>query len=312
VALQAGIVGLPNAGKTTLFNALTRAGAEITAYATVSGKPNVGMAPIPDGRLGRVADVVGAKKVTPAAARIVDVPGTGRQLLGGLREVDALVAVLNGWVPDADPRRDLETIELELVAADREHVDRRLERVSKEAKSGDRALRHEAGELAALLAHLDDGRPLRDYARPLPTALEPLTTKPLVAVENGPGGIDLKLEAELAELPADEAAEFRDGPSALEAIVPRVFEALELLSFFTADTNETRAWTLRRGQTALDAAGEIHSDMARGFIRCEVVRWDDLVTAGSHTEAARRGVMRLEGKGYVVEDGDVLHVRFNV
>jgi ribosome-binding ATPase len=312
VALQAGIVGLPNAGKTTLFNALTRAGAEITAYATVAAKPNVGMAPIPDERLGRVAEVVGAEKVTPAAARLVDVAGTGRQLLGGLREVDALLAVLNGWAPDADPRRDLETIDLELVAADREHVERRLERVSKEAKSGDRALRQEADELAALLAHLDEGRPLRDYARPLPGALEPLTTKPLVAVENGPGGIDLKLEAELAELPADEAAEFRDSPSALEAIVPRVFEALELLSFFTADTNETRAWTLRRGQTALDAAGEIHSDMARGFIRCEVVRWDDLVAAGSHAEAARRGVMRLEGKGYVVEDGDVLHIRFNV
>jgi ribosome-binding ATPase YchF (GTP1/OBG family) len=312
VALQAGIVGLPNAGKTTLFNALTHAGAEITAYATVSDKPNVGMAPIPDERLGRVAEVVGAGKVTPAAARIVDVPGTGRKLLGGLREVDALVAVLNGWGPDADPRRDLETIELELLAADHEHVERRLERVTKEAKSGDPALRREVEELAALLAHVDAGRPLGDYDRPLPPALEPLTTKPLVAVENGPGGIDLELEAELAELPAEEAAEFREGPSALEAIVPKIFEALGLLSFFTADTSETRAWTLRRGRTALDAAGEVHSDMARGFIRCEVVRWDDLVAAGTHAEAARRGLMRLEGKGYVVEDGDVLHIRFKV
>jgi ribosome-binding ATPase len=312
VALQAGIVGLPNAGKTTLFNALTKAGAEITAYATVATKPNLGMAPIPDGRLDRVAEIVGASKVTPAAARIVDVPGTGRQLLGGLREVDALLAVLNGWAPDADPRRDLETIELELVAADREHVERRLERVTKEAKSGDPAVRREAGELSALLAHLDEGRPLRDYERPLPAALEPLTTKPLVAVENGPRGIDLKFEAELAELPGDEAAEFRDAPSALEVVVPQVFEALGLLSFFTADASETRAWTLRRGETALDAAAEIHSDMARGFIRCEVVRWDDLAAAGSHAEAARRGVVRLEGKGYVVEDGDVLHIRFNV
>jgi len=312
VALQAGIVGLPNAGKTTLFNALTRAGAEVTAYATVSDKPNVGMAPIADERLGHVAEVVGARKVTPAAARIVDVPGTGRQLLGGLREVDALIAVLNGWAPDADPRRDLETIELELLVADREHVERRLERVTKEAKSGDRALRREVDELAALAAHLDEGRTLRDYEQPLPPALEPLTTKPILAVENGAGGIDLKLEAELAELPAEEAADFREGPSALEAVVPRIFDALGLLSFFTADTNETRAWTLRRGRTALDAAGEIHSDMARGFIRCEVVRWDDLVAAGSHPEAARRGLMRLEGKGYVVEDGDVLHIRFNV
>ncbi len=312
MAVQAGIVGLPNAGKTTLFNALTRAGAEITAYATVSGKPNVGMAPIADERLGRVAVVVGARKVTPAAVRVVDVPGAGRQLLGGLREVDALVAVLNGWTPDASPEDELDTIRLELLLADREHIERRLERVAKQAKSGDAALRRELGELEALLAHLDEGRDLRDYGRPLPAELEPLTAKPLVAVENGPRGIDLKLEAELAELPDDEAAAFREGPSALETVVPRLFEALGLLSFFTADTNETRAWTLRRRRTALDAAGEIHTDMARGFIRCEVVRWDALVEAGSHAEAARRGLMRLEGKGYVVEDGDVLHIRFNV
>jgi ribosome-binding ATPase YchF (GTP1/OBG family) len=312
VALQVGIVGSPNAGKTTLFNALTRAGAEITAYATVSGKPNVGMAPIADERLGRVAAVVGARKVTPAAVRVVDVPGTGRQLLGGLREVDALLAVLNAWAPDADPARERETIELELLVADREHVERRLERVEKQAKSGEAALRREAEELRDLLRHLDDGRGLGDYGRPLPPALEPLTTKPIVAVENGPSEIDLKLEAELAELPEDEAVAFREGPSALEALVGRLFEVLDLVSFFTADEKETRAWTLSRGRTALDAAAEIHSDIARGFIRCEVVRWDDLVEARSHAEAARRGLMRLEGKSYVVEDGDVLNIRFNV
>jgi ribosome-binding ATPase len=129
VALQAGIVGLSNSGKTTLFNALTNAGAEITAYASVSEKPNVGMAPIADDRLTRLAELVSARKVTPAAVRVVDIPGTGRQLLGGLREVDALLAVLNGWGPDVDPARDLETLELELLVADREHVERRLERV---------------------------------------------------------------------------------------------------------------------------------------------------------------------------------------
>jgi ribosome-binding ATPase len=310
VPLQAGIVGLPNAGKTTLFNALTKAGAEITAYATVAAKPNVGMAPIADERLARVAEVVRAEKVTPAAARIVDVPGTGRQLLGGLREVDALLAVLNGWAPDADPRRDLETIELELLLADREHVDRRHERVAKDAKSGDRALRREADELAALLSHLDEGRTLREYEHSLPPALEPLTTKPLVPVENGPGGIDLKLEAELAELPEEEAAAFREGPGALEAIVPRIFTALGLVTFFTANENEARAWTLRRGETALDAAAAIHTDMAHGFVRCEVVPWDDLVEWGSHAEVVRRGLARLEGKAYAVEDGDVLTIRF--
>ena len=311
MALQVGIVGLPNAGKTTLFNALTNAGAAITAYATVSDKPNVGMAPIADERLDRVAAVVAARKVTPAAVRVVDVPGTGRQLLGALREVDALLAVLDGWSPDADPTRDLETLELELLVADREHVERRLERVEKQAKSGDPELRREAAELRELLEHLDAGRTLRDFDRPLPAALEPLTTKPLVAVENGPRGIDLKLEAELAELPGEEAAAFRDGPSALDGVVPRLFEALDLLSFFTADETETRAWTLRRGRSAVEAAGEVHTDIARGFIRCEVIRWDDLVACGSHAEAARRGLMRLEGKGYVVEDGDVLNVRFS-
>jgi ribosome-binding ATPase len=311
VPLQVGIVGLSNAGKTTLFNAVTRAGAEITAYATVSDKANVGMAPIADERLARIAEVVGSRKVTPAAVRVVDVPGTGRRLLGGLREADALLAVLNGWAPDADPGRDLETIELELLLADREHVERRLERVEKQAKSGDVALRHEVARLGRLLAHLDDGRTLRDFPDALPEELEPLTAKPIVAVENGPGGIDLKLEAELAELPEDEAAAFREGPSALEGIVPRLFEALSLLSFFTAAENEARAWTLRHGKTALEAAAEIHTDIARGFIRCEVMRWDDLVQCGSHAEAARRGLLRLEGKSYLVEDGDVVNVRFS-
>ena len=312
--LQVGIVGLPNAGKTTLFNALTNAGAEITAYATVSDKPNVGMAPIADERLAQVAAVVQARKVTPAAVRVVDIPGTGRQLLGGLREADALLAVLNGWGAEADPQRDLETIELELLVADREHVERRLERVEKQAKSGDVALRKEAEELRALLSHLDEGRTLRDYPAGVPPALEPLTTKPVVTVVNGAGerAIDLKLDAELAELPPDEAAAFREGASALEEIVPRLFAALDLLSFFTAGDKETRAWTLRRGATALDAAAEIHTDIARGFIRCEVIRWRDLVEAGSHAEASRRGVMRLEGKAYEVEDGDVLNIRFNV
>ena len=311
--LEVGIVGLPNAGKTSLFNALTRAGAEITAYATVSEKANVGMAPIPDERLDQVARVVGARKVTPAAVRVVDVPGTGRALLGNLREVDALLAVVNGWAPDADPRGDLETIELELLVSDRDHVERRLERVAKEAKSGAAGPRQEAAELERLLEHLDAGNRLGDYPGDLPPALEPLTTKPLISVVNGPGGIDLKLEAELAELDEEEAAAFRDGgPSALDEIVRRLFEALGLLSFFTASDKEARGWTLRGGETALDAAAAVHSDIARGFIRCEVIRWDDLVEAGSHAEAARRGLMRLEGKGYVVQDGDVLNIRFNV
>ena len=303
--LEVGIVGLPNAGKTTLFNALTHAGA------TAAGTEHVGMAPIPDERLARVAAVFGSQKVTPAALRVVDVPGTGAQLLGNLRRVDALLAVADGWSWTREARDDLAALEMELLLADREHVERRLERVRKDAKSGDRQPMAEANTLEQVLAHLDAERPLSTYDGELPPELEPLTTKPRIEVVNGPGGIDAKLEAELAELPEEEAAAFREGPSALGEVVRRLFAELELVSFFTAAEKEARAWTLRRGETALDAAASVHSDMARGFVRCEVVGWDDLVACGSPAEAARRGLLRLEGKGYAVQDGDVLRVRFS-
>ena len=269
------------------------------------------MVAIPDERVARVAAVVGSRKVTPAAIRIVEVRGTGPQLLGNLRQVDALLVVLDGFSGTRIPEDDLETLRLELLVADRDHVERRLERVAKQAKSGEARLKDEASELERLLAHLDSGATLAD-ARELPPELEPLTTKALLAIVNGPAGIDLKLESELVELSPEEAAEYREGESALAEIVRRLGEALDLISFFTAGDKETRAWTLRRGRTALDAAATVHSDMARGFIRCEVIRWDDLVEAGSHTEAARRGLQRLEGKTYVVQDGDVLNIRFNV
>ena len=305
MSVQVGIVGLPKAGSTTLFRALTH------AEATGVGKEHVGMAPIPDERLDQLARVVTAKKVTPAAVRVVDVPGTGAALLGNLRQVDALLAVLDGWSGTRDPAEDLETLRLELLVADRDHVERRLERVTKQAKSGDATLRAEVTELEALLAHLDAGGSLSP--RELPAELEPLTAKPLLAIENGAGGVDAQLEAELAELSEEEAAAFRDGgSSAVGEVARRLFEVLDLVTFFTAGEKETRAWTLRRGGTALDAAGTIHSDIARGFIRCEVIRWDDLVAAGSHSDAARDGKQRLEGKTYAVQDGDVLNIRFNV
>ena len=311
MALRVGIVGLPNSGKTTLFNALTQAGAQVTAYADVTQKPNLGMAVIADDRLERLAQVVGSKKVTPAAIRIVDVPGRA-EVPGELRQADALLAVLDGFSDGADPVADLETLRLELIVADREHIDRRLERVRKEAKSGDRAKQQEVELTERLLAHLDDGRSLVQWPGELPAELEPLTTKPLIPLENGPGGIDGALEMELAELSEEEAAEFRSGPSALDDVVHRLKDALGLITFFTLGDTEARSWTLRHGQTALEAAESIHTDIARGFIRCEVIRWDDLLECGSHAEAARRGLQRLEGKGYVVEDGDVLNVRFNV
>ncbi|HEY6963187.1 MAG TPA: DUF933 domain-containing protein, partial [Gaiellaceae bacterium] len=208
---------------------------------------------------------------------------------------------------------DVEEFRLELLVADRDHVEKRLERVEKQAKSGDPKLRAEADELKRLLAHVDAGGALADYPGDIPGELEPLTTKPLIAIVNGAGGIDLQLEAELAELSDEEAAEFRgSSESALDDIAGRLAEALDLVTFFTAGEQDTRAWTLRRGQTALDAAGAIHTDIARGFIRCEVVNWRDLVTLGSHAEVAKAGKQRLEGKTYVVEDGDVLNIRFNV
>ncbi len=307
MALEVGIVGLPGSGKTTLFTALTK------AHGGEYGKTNVGMAAIADERLGAVAEVVHARKITPATIRVQDVPGTGPALLGNLRQVDALLVVLDGFSAGADPAGDLENLRLELLVADRDHVERRLERVEKQAKSGDAKLRAEVDELRRVLAHVDRGAGLDAYPGGVPAELEPLTTKPLIAVENGAGGIDLKLESELAEMDEEDAAAFREGgASALEEVVRRLRDALDLITFFTAGDKETRAWTLRNGETALDAAESIHSDIARGFIRCEVIDWRDLVETGSHAEAARRGVQRLEGKTYVVRDGDVLNIRFNV
>jgi ribosome-binding ATPase len=304
VALEVGIVGLPSSGKSTLFHALTG----------VRATGDVGMAAIPDSRLDRIAAAIRPRKVTPAAIRVVEVRGTGPELLGNLRQVDALLVVLDGFSGTRVPGDDLETLKLELLVADRDHVEKRLERVAKQAKSGDLKLRKEAEQLERLLAHLDAGSTLADWGEELPPELDPLTTKPLISIENGAGGIDLKLEAELAELSEEEAAEFRgeSAASALGEVVRRLAETLDLITFFTAGEKETRAWTLRRGQTAIEAAGTIHTDIARGFIRCEVVRWDDLVAAGSHAEVSRAGKQRLEGKTYVVEDGDVLNVRFNI
>jgi ribosome-binding ATPase YchF (GTP1/OBG family) len=303
VALEVGIVGLPSSGKSMLFEALTG----------VRASGEVGMAAIPDPRLQQLAEVVQARKITPAAIRVSEVRGTGPALLGNLRQVDALLVVLDGFSGTRVPDDDLETLNLELLVADRDHVERRLERVEKQAKSGDPTLRKEVEQLQKLLAHLDAGKTMVEYGGELPPELEPLTAKPLIAIANGPGGIDLRLEAELAELSDEEAAEYRGGgESALGEVVRRLAETLDLITFFTAGEKETRAWTLRRGQTAIEAAGTIHSDIARGFIRCEVIRWDDLVAAGSHAEASRAGKQRLEGKTYVVEDGDVLNIRFNV
>ena len=304
--LDVGLVGLPGSGKTSLFTALTGVSGE--AY----GKAHIGIAPIPDERLAPVAAIESSAKTTPATIRVVDPPGLSPSILGELRKSDALIAVIANFNADSDPDRDKQELELELVVADRDHVEKRLERVRSQAKSGDPQLRKEAEELESVLAHVEGGHSLSSYSGTLPGDLEPLTTKPLIHLVNGAGGFDLKLEAELAELSPEDASEFRDGPASFEAVLAGVFEAVGLIVFFTAGDTETRAWTLRRGQTALEAAATIHTDIARGFIRCEVISSKDLVEAGSRAEAARRGQQRLEGKDYVVADGDVLNVRFNV
>ena len=290
-----------------LFTALT--GVSGGAY----GKEHVGIAPIPDERLEPIAAVEESLQTTPATVKVVDPPGLSPAVLGELRKADALIGVLGGFGPEADPDHDLETLQLELVVADCDHVEKRLERVRTQAKSGDPRLRDDAAELERVLAHVEAGRPLGSYDEALPPELEPLTTKPLIRIVNGgDGGFDLKLEAELAELPPEEAAQFREGPASFDAVLASLFETVGLITFFTGGDTETRAWTLRKGQSALDAAATIHTDIARGFIRCEVINWRDLVEAGSRAEAARRGLQRLEGKDYVVAEGDVLHVRFNV
>jgi ribosome-binding ATPase YchF (GTP1/OBG family) len=306
--LEVGLVGLPGSGKTSLFRALTGAPTPAGEY----GKPHVGMAAVPDERVGRLAEVLHSAKATPAAMRVVDPPGLDASVLGELRKVDALIAVSRSFGPDVDAERDAESLALELILADRDHVERRLERVRQQAKSGDPETRKEVESLERALSHLEAGGSLADYTGQVPAELEPLTTKPLVRIVNGEGGLDLQLEGELSEFGPDEAAAFREGQSALEATVATLFAEAGLLTFFTGSDKEARAWTLRRGQTALDAAATIHTDLARGFIRCEVISFENLIESGSHAEAARRGLQRLEGKTYVVKDGDVLNVRFNV
>jgi GTP-binding protein YchF len=355
-SLEAGIVGLPNCGKSTLFNALTGAGAQAEAFMFSTKDVNQGVADVSDPRLQELARVESSAKIVPATLRVVDIAGLvrgasqgeglGNQFLGHLRTVDAVVHVVRCFEdPDVahvsgrvDPLDDAEIVELELVFADQAAVERRIERVGKTAKSGDAAARAELDQLRALLDWLSDGRGARAYVDALPEAVELLTAKPTLYVANvdesgnaeavaalatfaAERGIETlalnaKLEAELRELAEEDRASFLDelglSEPALDRVTPAAYRLLDLISFFTAGPKESRAWTIRRGQTALKGAGRIHSDLERGFIRAEVIPWDQLVEAGSRAEAQRRGWLRVEGRDYVVVDGDVLNVRFNV
>jgi ribosome-binding ATPase len=357
--MKVGIVGMPNAGKSSLFNALTRAGADAANYPFTTIQPNVAVVPVTDERLDRVAETVGAASVVPDTIDFHDIAGLvrgahegeglGNRFLAHIREVDAIVHVVrahgdpNVVHPEGsvDPLRDVDTIETELVFADLEQAERRLERVVKQARGGDRAAQAEERWLRDVVAALQAGRPVRTVPPPRDApqaldALQPLTSKPVLFVANvdegedavppalaahaeaqhaGAVAVSSRLEAELAELDEPDAATMRAelgiAESGLRRVVDGAFALLELNAFFTAgEAKPAQSWHLRRGRTAWDAAGEIHSDIQRGFVRAEVIGWSELVDAGGYAGARERGVLRLEGRDYVMADGDVITVKF--
>jgi GTP-binding protein YchF len=358
-AVKVGIVGMPNAGKSSLFSALTGVAAEAANYPFTTIEPNVAIVPVADPRLDAVAETVRASKVVPDTIAFHDIAGLvagahrgeglGNRFLANIREVDAIVHVVRAHHDPSvvhpegrvDPLADIETVETELIYADLEQAERRLERVSRTARSGERHAVAEAAWLSALIEALGAGRPARTVPVPAdaPDALAllaPLSAKPVLFVANVEEGSDevpaavaahaaavdaaavavsARLEAELAELSPEEATAMRAdlglSASGLERVVRGAFGLLELIAFFTAGEDKpAQSWHLRRGLSAWHAAGLIHSDIQRGFVRAEVVPWQELVQAGGYAGARERGVLRLEGRDYTVADGDVITVKF--
>jgi ribosome-binding ATPase len=357
--VKVGIVGMPNAGKSSLFNALTRAGADAANYPFTTIEPNVAVVPVEDERLRAVAETVGASDVVPDTIDFHDIAGLvagahrgeglGNQFLANIRETDAIVHVVRAHHDpnvvhpegDVDPARDIETIETELIYADLEQAERRVERVVRQARGGDRAAIAEERWLREVIEALQSGRPARTVPVPeeAPDALrnlQPLTSKPVLFVANVDEGVEevppevaahaeshdalavaisSRLEAELAELEDEDAAAMREdlgvSESGLQRVVRGAYALLDLLAFFTAgEGRPAQSWHIRRGATAWDAAGEIHTDIQRGFVRAEVIAWDALVEAGGYAKARERGTLRLEGRDYGMRDGDVITVKF--
>jgi GTP-binding protein YchF len=357
--VKVGIVGMPNAGKSSLFNALTKAGAEAANYPFTTIEPNVAVVPVRDERLDRVAETVGSSEVVYDTVDFHDIAGLvagaskgeglGNKFLANIRETDAILHVVRAHHDagvihpegEVDPLRDIETIETELIYADLEQAERRHDRVVRTARGGDKAAVAEEAWLRDLIAALQAGRPARTVPPPAeaPHALRdlgPLTAKPVLFVANvdegdddvpeaiaahaaaqgaGAAAVSSRLEAELAELDDEEARGMRGelglNESGLDRVVHGAFSLLHLLAFFTAgEAKPAQSWHLREGLTAWHAAGQIHSDIQKGFVRAEVIGHEALVDAGGYARAREKGVLRLEGRDYVMADGDVITVRF--
>ena len=364
MALRVGIVGLPNVGKSTLFNALSEAGAEAANYPFCTIEPNVGVVPVPDARLHRLADLAGSAQTLPAVIEFVDIAGLvagaskgeglGNQFLANIRETDAIAHVVRCFEDpnvvhvegSVDPLRDIETIETELLLKDLDTVSKRRERVAKSVKTGDKGAKLEADFLERLERHLGDGRPARtvevsDTEAPVLRDQFLLTAKPVLyaanvgegdlpdgnayvdqvrerAAEEGAGVVvvSAEFEAQLADLPDEDRTEFLEAAgveeSGLDRLAQAAYELLGLITYFTAGPKESRAWQISRGTKAPQAAGVIHTDFEKGFIRAETIKFADYDRLGSESAAREAGAMRSEGKEYVVADGDVMLFRFNV